>query len=219
MAKQIPQQDPADVVIFFARARGGGPVVAQTVQALADAIQQATQPQLAPRVAKSLPGKPGTNGKAGEKTLFDALEEVEEGEIEPVEILEPVTLEGGASDKKVSRPRKVAAYSFVKDLDLRPAEKPSMRDFFAQKAPPDQQAQFAVIIYYLTRVLGLSAVGVNHVYHALKDVEQKVPNDIAQIARNTASRKGWLDATDSANLKITTGGENFVEHDLPKVKA
>jgi hypothetical protein len=221
MAKQTPQQDPADVVIFFARARGGGAVVAQTVQALADAIQQAAQPPNATRLVKSIAGKPGANGKTAEKTLFDAVEPAEETEGEEVlgEVVDAVSLDAVAADKKPPKPRKGPTYSFVKDLDLRPSGKQSLKEFFAEKSPPDQQAHFAVIIYYLTHVLGLSNVGIDHVYTALKDVGEKVPNDIAQIARNTANRKGWLDTADTSNLKVTTGGENYVEHDLPKPKA
>jgi hypothetical protein len=43
----------------------------------------------------------------------------------------------------------------------------------------------------------------------------KVPVDIAQAVRNTSNRKGWLDSSDAEDLKVTTSGENFVEHDLP----
>jgi hypothetical protein len=215
MAKHVPQQDPADIVIFFARARGGGAVVAQSVQALTDAIQQATQPQFVTRVQRALPSKTTANDKIDQQSLFDADGDGTFGpeEMEVVDVAGMVTT---ATDGKTAKARKAPTYTFVKDLNLRPDGSPSLRDFFAEKKPPDQQSQFAVIVYYLTKILGLSNVSVNHVYAALKDVGKRVPSDIAQIARNTANRKGWLDSSDSNDLKVTTGGENYVEQDLPK---
>src|SRR5262249_52451568 len=114
---------------------------------------------------------------------------------------------------------KAPSYSMVKELDMRPVDKQSLKEFYAEKAPDDQQAQFVVIVYYLTRILGLTGIGTNHIYTALKEVNVKVPANIAQIARNAASRKGWLDTADSEDLKVTTMGENFVEHDLPATAA
>jgi hypothetical protein len=68
MAKQPPNQEPADVVIFFARARGGSAVVAETVRALADSVERAASPQVTARVVKALPANRPANGKPAEET-------------------------------------------------------------------------------------------------------------------------------------------------------
>ena len=222
MAKQHPPQDVADVVIFFARARGGSAVVAQSVQALAAAVQQAALPQIAPKVIKSLSSKSASQDKPAESTLFDGVSETDEQELSVGDVADPADsgMPGDAGgEKKAPKARKNPTYSFVKDLNLRPQGKKSLKDFITEKAPQDQQARLAAIIYYLTKDLGLPNVGVNHVYTALKEIGERVPSDIAQIARNIAGRKGWLDSADSDDLKVTTRGENFVEHELPSAGA
>src|SRR5437762_9707751 len=70
MAKQQNNPDPGEVVIFFARARGGGAVVAESVRALADAVERAAQPRQT-RFVKAIPG----DAPREEKTLFDPVEE------------------------------------------------------------------------------------------------------------------------------------------------
>ena len=32
---------------------------------------------------------------------------------------------------------------------------------------------------------------------------------------NAAKKKGWIDQTDTKGLRLTTAGENYVDHDLP----
>jgi hypothetical protein len=134
-------------------------------------------------------------------------------------MLDEAPLEDVPAEKKPARTRKAPSYSFVKDLDLHPSGKPSFKEFFGEKAPPDQQTQFAVIVYYLTQVLELTNVGVNHLFSCLSEVNENVPTDIAQIARNTSKRKGWIDTADSTNLKLTTKGLNYVKLELPQPKA
>src|SRR5690348_15497570 len=82
MAKQqAAGSDPGEVVIFYARARGGGAVVAESVRALAEAVERTAQPRVTARVVqRTLPAK------GDEKTLFDPVEEAAEPEAaEPLE--------------------------------------------------------------------------------------------------------------------------------------
>ena len=67
-----------------------------------------------------------------------------------------------------------------------------------------------------TKILEITGVNSNHLYTCFKQVEKRVPKDILQIARNTAGRKGWIDVSDPNNLRMIPGGENFVQHELPK---
>jgi len=119
-------------------------------------------------------------------------------------------------ERKPRQQRKPTSYSFVTDLNLRPDNETSLKDFFTQKSPGDQQEQVAVFVYYLARTLELTDIGANHLYTCFNEVGKKVPKNILMVVRNTAIRKGWIDASDSNNLRITTPGENFVGHDLPE---
>ncbi|HSI34758.1 MAG: hypothetical protein ACAI43_13040 [Phycisphaerae bacterium] len=217
MAKEAPRQNNSKVRIFFAEIEGGDQMIADGIRNLGAALVRATQPQLPPRVVRALPATPSANGKPDDKSLFDAVEPVveQDGEEEVLDDLEVEQPTSGTTDKKPPRNRKPPSYSFIPDLNLRPSDKAPLRTFFAEKKPTSQQDQMAVIVYYLTQVLGVSNVGANHIYQSLKEVEQKVPKNIIQIVRNTAERRGWIDVSDTNNLRVTTQGENYVEHDLP----
>jgi hypothetical protein len=139
------------------------------------------------------------------------LKEAEASEGTP----ESEPLEAGAPRSKPSRNRKTPSYSFVKDLNLRPDVPVTLRQFYADKKPADQQGKIIVVLYYLYRILGIQNVTANHIYTGLKEVEERIPKNIAQALRNISNRKGWVDSSDSDSLKTTVPGDNFVEHDLP----
>jgi hypothetical protein len=111
--------------------------------------------------------------------------------------------------------RDAAALRVIPDLNLRPKDKASLRDFVAQKAPASNEQLYAVVIYYLTKVLEVEQVGLNHLYSALKDLEQRVSPRLSTVLSNAASRHGWFDTRDRSNITMKVHGENFVEHDLP----
>src|SRR5438477_11311109 len=97
MAKHQNNPDPGEVVIFFARARGGGPLVAESVRALADAVERAAQPRMPRPVIKALP----VEGKRDEKTLFDQVEEVDAPEGD--EVTGEVVESPGPADSRKKR--------------------------------------------------------------------------------------------------------------------
>ena len=122
---------------------------------------------------------------------------------------------GSGTGKKTGKTRKAPSYSYVKDLNLQPTGKLSFKDFAASKNPEDSQAFFAISVYYLTKTLELQGVGPNHIYSCFKEVGKSVPTDLGQLGRNVSRRKGWLDTSNGQDIKLTTKGENFVEHELP----
>jgi hypothetical protein len=119
--------------------------------------------------------------------------------------------------EKTSRRRsgKSSDLSFVSDLNLRPKDKQTLREFFDTKQPTSNEQTFAVVIYYLKAVLNVEKVGANHVYTAFKDLNLKVPLRLATVISNAAARHRWIDTKSSNDYQMTTHGENFVEHDLP----
>jgi hypothetical protein len=113
------------------------------------------------------------------------------------------------NSKKTGGPR------IVTDLNLRPNGKSSLRDFVTEKGPNDNQKRFAVIIYYLQKKISTKNIDENHIYTAFKDIGVKVPLNIEGALSVAAKRKGWIDTSNLNDVKMTVGGENFVEHDLP----
>ena len=97
-----------------------------------------------------------------------------------------------------------------------PEGKQTLREFYAEKGPKTLQEQVTVVLYYLTRIIERDGIGANHIYTALKDVSVPIPPDIGHTARLTSNRKGWIDSSKSDDLKIAIGGENFIEHELPR---
>jgi hypothetical protein len=106
----------------------------------------------------------------------------------------------------------------VKDLDLRPKGKTSAVDFVRDKAPTNHKQKCTVAIYYISNTLQIGKVGVTHVYTFFKEVNWPVPSDLMNTLHQTGS-EGWLDTSDAEDLKVTTRGENLIEHQLPTPKA
>lgn len=125
----------------------------------------------------------------------------------------------GVSHPKGSRGnKKESSVSLVADLNLRPKGKKTLREFYADKKPATNEQTFAVMLYYLANVLGMSGITPNHIYTAFKDLDIRVPNRLRTVLSNSASRHHWIDTSDKENMKLTIHGENFVEHDLPDTK-
>jgi hypothetical protein len=144
--------------------------------------------------------------------------EVEESKERPARKtkIKRVTKRAATTDK-VAKPRKAQAGppKFKSELNLRPKGKKSLKDFVAEKKPKTNEERFAVMIYYLEKTLQEKTIDRNHIYTCFKELNVKFPLQIDAVLRNAARRKGWFDTSNSSDLRITTRGENFVEHDLP----
>lgn len=111
------------------------------------------------------------------------------------------------------------SWSMIKDLNLRGnGEIISLRDFYAEKNPSNNMENNTVFVYYLERKLGVTGISVNHVYTCYKDVNQHLPGALLQSLYDTSNRKAWIDTANVDNIRLTTHGENLVEHDLPPKK-
>jgi hypothetical protein len=195
------------VVVF--RLKGTDQTVQDGIKTISQAIHSMLKPSAPAQLRGVVQTPPADNDLDVESEIITNIdEESVDGEASPSE-----------PQKKNSRVRKAATYTFVKDLNLRPDGKETLRDFYAAKGAANLQEQVTVIVYYLTRVLELSGVGANHIYTALKDVGTPVPPDIGQTLRLTAARKGWIDSSKGDDLKLAVSGENFVEHELPRKAA
>jgi hypothetical protein len=217
MAKEH-RDGKAKVSIFFAQVEGGDGTIQDGLRTLAAALGRVTQPPPVMRQLRALPPAPNKGDEAvQQRTLFDEQEPpTDEQEQFMDEQPDAEDLAAPAvTRQKESRPKKPTSYTLLGDLNLRPADKPSLKDFFAEKKPGDHMAQVAVFLSYLTRTLGVTDVWYNHLYTCFQHVGKKVPLDLPATVRNAAKKRGWIDQSDGKRLRLTTAGENYVDHDLP----
>jgi hypothetical protein len=106
----------------------------------------------------------------------------------------------------------------VKELDLRPPGKQSFADFVAEKNPKSNHDKHAVAVYYLATIAGLHPVSTDDVFTAWREMGWKLPPDFGASLRLTASKKRFLDTSESDNLRLVNPGLNHVEQDLPGEK-
>ena len=119
--------------------------------------------------------------------------------------------------RAVGRRRNTVSLSLIKDLDLSDASNDfSLTDFYAAKAPQTAMESNAVFVDYLQQIAQVSGITVDHIYTCYKFAGVKYPNALRQSLADTSSRKNWLDTGSFDNIKLSTAGENFVEHDLPR---
>lgn len=218
MAKQQNNPDPAEVVIFFARARGGGPVVAESVRALADAVDRAAQPRPAVRVVRALPA----DAKPAEPGLFDIANEQETLNVD--ERAADVVETPGAADARRKRgegdPKdRNAGIAPVGDIDFVPSGKPSLKALFAEKAAASDMDQILVLCHFLQHTLQLPKYGPGHILSGFKHVGKPVPKDLKATIRNMKKEKAWLSFTAMESIRLTTVGENRVEHELGTINS
>lgn len=139
----------------------------------------------------------------------------------PVALIEPKVDAKSTSSNSSKKARRssgnkaASSQSFVKDLDLSNRSRDvSLKDFYDQKQPANDMERNAIFVYYLERMAGITGITLDHIYTCYKEVAVKVPV-LYQSFKNTAHRKGWIDTENYADLKVTVGGENFVELTLP----
>ena len=109
------------------------------------------------------------------------------------------------------------ALSIDKTLNLKPSGKTSFADFAAQKNPSSDREKVVLCVYYLINTLEKKPVGLNQVYTCFKSI-WRVPANLPGTLRWVSSQKGWLDTSDSLDIKMTPQGDNLIEHDLPPKK-
>lgn len=100
-----------------------------------------------------------------------------------------------------------------KTLNLSPSGKKSALQFQEEKSPTSVLQKCVVAAYYLREILEIDSVSVSAVLTFFKTVGWKVPADLRNTLQQ-AGTKGWLDTADGEDIKITSMGENLIEHDL-----
>jgi hypothetical protein len=109
-----------------------------------------------------------------------------------------------------------AGVSLIPDLDFVPDGETPLKVFFAEKSPTTDLEQVLVLAYYLQHMAKSKGYGPGHILTAFKHVGKPVPVDLRGTIRNMKNSKAWLNFTDIENIRVTTEGENRVDHDLPR---
>jgi hypothetical protein len=186
-----------------------------------------------PEIAKAVSAFP----EGVQKSAFDALMAAATGTAASARAPAPAEAAGDTAPRKrgaATRRRKREAEAdtghgkprragssqpkVVKELDLRPKGKKTLADFVKEKNPTSQHDKHAVTVYYLSNVAGISPVGRDHVFTAWREMGWKLPPDFLASLRLTASKKRYLDTSNTDDLRLLNPGVNRVEHDLPVAK-
>lgn len=132
-------------------------------------------------------------------------------------VLCPEKVEKGAHKKVAKGPVKgKVTHAMVKTLNLKPNGKKSFNEFVEEKKPSSNLEKCVIAVHYVANVLNESPVSADHVYTCYKIQGWRIPSDLDNTLAYTASQKAWIDTSNMSDIKLTTHGDNLVEHDLPK---
>lgn len=147
---------------------------------------------------------------------------IEEGEAVEEEVLETVAVPPTVLTSPTKAPRKRSAkktsVTLDKSLNLYPNDHPSFIDFANEKEPKTNIPRVVVTVYWLREYGNVDAITPSHIYTCFKAINWPVPLNIP----NTLAKAGgenYIDSSKSEDIKLTTHGENYVEHALPLAKA
>jgi len=186
----------------------------ETIQKVLDTVERMRRPiEVLPPPVKRLPD---SSSATVVPTLFDEQDAVNadlgESDGEASGETSAARNKRGQGEKRDHN----AGISLVGDLDFVPNGKLSLKAFFAEKAPRFHVDQVLVICYYLQHTLELAAFGPGQVLSGFKHVGKPVPRDLSKTIQNLKKKKAWLNFTDINIIRVTTEGDNHVEHELPK---
>lgn len=206
----IPDADRAKVRVFFAELEGNNESVQEALKTMVSAMSRPVR----------LVSDQKTNGKPAallEKT------EIEEA-VEPTEELSEVeTLADDTADQVARKPRgsgtkkdRNAGLELVPNLDFRPKGKSTLKEVAEEKGPTNDVEMTVLYVHYMQHVMGLAKIGPSHVMTAFKELGKAIPADVRATIRNIKRTKMLLNFTDIDDIRTTTQGDNFVEHDMGK---
>ena len=104
---------------------------------------------------------------------------------------------------------------FLPDLNLRPKGKVSLKEFTSKYSSKTSDEIFLLIVYYLKEELKIT-VTQNHIFTCLKELGKKIPQHFRQTLTNSKNSKNWIIVDDWSDIKYSTSGMNYVEHDIAK---
>ena len=191
--------------IFYAEVEGNNQSLQDVLKTVVTAMSRPGHTRIAtnPQAALSTQTEQAVSG---EEVAGDS-EEVEAPELNGT----PVRVRKRGQGPKADRN---AGIKVVPDLNFRPNGKPALKDFFAEKTPKTDMEQTLALAYYMQHTLELPSFGPGHILTGFRDVGRPVPVDLKGTMRNMKNLKAWLNFTNIEESRVTTQGENEVEHEM-----
>jgi hypothetical protein len=210
-SQEVVGTDKGKIRLIYAEVEGNN-------QSLQDALKSMVAAMNRPQVVTA-PSR--INGNSTAVFAAQAEEVVSEDEFSP-DTVEDVSLEQSnetsavPARKRGTGPKvdRNAGIKLVPDLDFVPDGKQPLKAFFAEKDPKKDMEQVLVLMYYMHHTLALPTIGLGHILTAFKEVVKPVPVDLRSTVRNMRDKKVWLSFTDMEATRVTTQGDNYVEHEL-----
>jgi len=209
----ISGMDKAKVRVFFAEVEGNNESVQEALKTMVSAMSRPVR----------VISEQRANGKAAVllshadgQEVEEATDQVEEAEA-PEEESAPLTpRKPRGTGNKVDRN---AGLNLVPNLDFRPKDAQSLEAFMDEKSPKSDMELTLATVYYMQHTIELTKIGPSHVLTALRDVKKLIPVDVRQTIRNVKSKKMWLNYSDIDDIRTTTQGDNFVEHEMGRANS
>jgi hypothetical protein len=214
MAKRSSEpasSDKAKVRVFFAEVEGNNESVQEALRTMVSAMTRPVRVVAEQRLNGKAPSLLRQPDAEDIEDAVDQAEQVEEDSIE--DSAAAAVRKPRGTGKKVDRN---AGLELVPDLNFRPGGKQTFKAFVDDKKPKNDREVALAAIYYMQKIMGLTKIGARHVMTAFKEAGIAVPVDVRQTIRNVKNTSARLSFTDMEDIRTTTQGENFVEHDMGK---
>lgn len=225
MAKRINESENGasrgKIRFIIADVEGNDQTLQDLVRTMAPMLSRPVQVQIPPKRIAATQDAPQATGTQPEPTLFNAESDDQDVMEETVNDAAPESTSAGARRKRGDGPKvdRNAGITPVSDLDFVPDGKQALKTFFGEKSPATDMEQILVLGYYIQHTIGIAGFGPGHILSAFKHVGKPVPVDLKQTMRNIKRDKVWITFSDIDSSRLTTEGENEVEHALPRSSA
>lgn len=97
------------------------------------------------------------------------------------------------------------------DLDLS-----KLKAFVATYAPKTSYDHTTLFVYFLKETLGKTTCTGHDIFTCYRNLKVKAPTAFGQHLIDTRRNKGYIDYNSIHDIRITTAGNNYVEHDFPQ---
>lgn|SRR3989344_984356 len=163
---------------------------------------------------------------------FEGSQEFVEKQIDRIVDIEktspaPLQLEDTGTARKKSSKKKASNGNSRKSSTDQPKMLPDLvakdkiselRNFYDTKNPESHIETYVVLTYWLKENTNLTDVGVDEMWTLHRVLGQKPPKVLIQTFRDAKSKKSYFESSKDGKYYITSIGETFVEHDLPRTK-
>ncbi|HEY4113030.1 MAG TPA: hypothetical protein VGM17_03125 [Rhizomicrobium sp.] len=200
--------DKAKVRVLFAEVEGNNESVQEALRTMVSAMNRTPRVVTEPRANGRTTLPPST--AADEQEMLEQTEEFEESDEETEAA---ATRKPRGTGKKTDRN---SGLTLVPNLNFRPGGNPTLKEFIDAKKPSNDRETTLALVYFMQHTMALEKIGPSHVLTGFKEAGTSIPVDLRQTIRNVKTQRMWLNFSDIEDLRTTTQGDNFVEHEMGK---